>query len=167
MDKVFEKTNNISRINTTINKNTSLQILWPAVSQDIFLQYSKINIKTIVHYMQDINDCPILNEAIVAQYDCENFKYFNRDNLTAKFTMYSNHFRSLLGDQYLNGSIIDSFMLTKKAMCASWETINIFPTSLTTHILGDDLDKLKPLNFVGYRFHLKILDTLFLPYCYK
>ena len=72
-------------------------------------------------------------------------------------------FCTLEGQRYVNGSVIDSYMISK---CAKWSKkgIKFLPTSLTHYILGDHSNYIKPPGWIGYNLNFQFKGIYFLPY---
>lgn len=101
----------------------------------------------------------------IARYECVDLKYFSRDFKTVHLLL-NYEFRTLKGDSFIHGSVIDSFMSQKRSS-GEWKNVHFFSTTLTLYILGDGFLSKKVEDFIGYNIQINFTGKLFLPYSYK
>lgn len=134
--------------------------LWPLVKN--FNMFEKSTVLRLLSVMRDYRN---VDGFTIARYDCNYLKLFSR-NMKTVHLLLNDEFRTLRGDLFIHGSIIDSFMTQKKSS-GQWENVHFFPTEVTLYILGDRFQSQKPTDFVGYNISFDFNGKLFLPYSYQ
>uniref|UniRef100_A0ABD2WP56 DUF4371 domain-containing protein n=1 Tax=Trichogramma kaykai TaxID=54128 RepID=A0ABD2WP56_9HYME len=122
-------------------KTTMLSIfeLWPQIDPCVLKNICHENDQgKLEHYMQNTTDSI---QATLAKFYLPEYEQFNYKK-EKYLILLSFQFCSLKNKQFLNGYVIDSYMMSKK-YSGEWKNISFMPTSVTQSILGSDHDKKK------------------------
>lgn len=112
---------------------------------------------------------------IVGLYKSEeikNFKIVRRSNSRQKnmiehWSLYYNELESLNGREYINASVIDSFMVAQKSTSTHWKNVDFFPLFFTIMILGEYRDVVRDNTFAGYEINMIFKNLVFVPYSFQ
>ena len=121
---------------------------------------SKIITEKYVHPNENFHD-----SAVIAKFEHENFKFVNPE----KFIWHILHaieYTSLHGTNYIEGSVIDSIILSKISS-SDWINVFFYPASLTRSIIGDKRHLPWPQNFSGLYIKFEFKNKVFFTYCLR
>lgn len=103
---------------------------------------------------------------IMGVYHYENLKYFSpgRRYPICKIMLDLNQWSTLKNNNWINDSIIDAFMVSRKKYSAAWKNIDFLPMFFTVAVLGVNR-RVANSNHEKFNVDYHFEDTVFVPYC--
>ena len=130
----------------------------PRVNELINPLYDDSIIRKFIHPSDNYE-----KSAVIAKYQHEDLRYFSPESRDWQY-LYAIEYCSLYGETFIEGAIIDAFILVKKSKGFWGNNISYYPNRLTDFILGNSRNRVQKNTFCGYNVEREFDGLVFVPF---